>query len=191
MGAINGTDNMFKPRDGDTPIGGHGKMIDRKIPCLPVMGNGYHIHIFLGIVYNGTLMAIPDAIGMVKPGPAVNGFVNTAQCFYEVHTHDSSGIIHMEVKRTVPISATVFKLRNVLDVWGISRSATNFGNFQGPVHVFIGTVPLKQTVVSSYSAYTGSLDDLPLYSHEVVWIEIGTQYYAPTQLPPVTFYMEY
>ena len=191
-GAIIGTDNMFNPHDGDTPTGGHGATIDRKVPCLPSMGNGYHVHVFLGIVYNGTLMALPDTLGMVDPGRETNGYTNTAQCFYEIHTHDASGIVHLEMVKSLPYSTVgVFKLRNVLDVWGMPRANGQFGQFRGKMHVFVGTVALGQTVVSSYTRYNGPIDYIPLQSHQVIWIEIGKPYYKAKQLPPVTFYMEY
>ena len=190
-GAVNGTDNLFSPQDGDAKSGGHGSVVDRRIPCLPSMGNGYHIHIFLGIIYKGSLVAMPDAIGMVRPGPATNGFVNAAQCYYLIHTHDSSGIVHVENPNVHPPSAILYKLRNVLDVWGVPHSANSFGPFHGHILTFVGNVPLKQTVVSSYSRYNGSYEFVPLQSHEVIWIEIGKPFYAASQLPPVTFYLEY
>lgn len=192
-GAIDGTDNEFSPVDGDTSSGGQGSTVDGKVPCLPVMGNGYHIHVFLGIVYHGQLMSIPDTIGMVDPGPEINGYTNTAKCFYEIHTHDASGIVHLEVAQPYPISSVVFKMKNVLDVWGVPHSARSFGPFKGKIRVFTGMPPaLGQTRVSAYTPYTGKHWTLMgLHSHEVVWIEIGKPYFNAAQLPPVTFYMEY
>lgn len=191
-GAVNGTDNEYRPVDGDTKSGGHGSTIDNKVPCLPTMSNDYHVHVFLGVILNGTYLAVPDAIGMVKPGPAANGFINTATCFYEIHTHDSSGIVHVEAAVNEPVTAVVYRLRNVLDVWGLKYEPTQFGRWKGPIHVFVGNVPPGTLTVSNYTAFTRpTYWSIPLRSHEVIWIEIGTGYYMPAQLPPVTFYMEY
>ncbi len=192
-GKVNGTDNRFVPIDGDAPAGGHGAVVNKKVPCLPVMGNGYHVHIFLGIVYKGQLMAIPDTIGMVKPGPEVNGFTNTAQCFYEIHTHDASGIIHLEVAQSHALSSVVFKLKDALKVWGVPVGAKSFGPFSGKIRIYTGMPSaLGQTVVSSYAPFAGSKwMEMGLHSHEVIWIEIGKPYYNAAQRPPVTFYMEY
>jgi hypothetical protein len=192
-GKVDGIDNKFVPPDGDAPGGGHGATIDGKIPCLPVMGNGYHVHVFLGIVYKGKLMAMPDRVGMVHPGAEINGWTNTAQCFYEIHTHDASGIVHLEVAQPHPLNSVVFKLRDVLKVWGVPHSDKSFGPFKGKIRVYTGMPPaLGQTVVSTYAPFAGKQwTNMGLHSHEVIWIEIGRPYYNAHQLPPVTFYMEY
>jgi hypothetical protein len=192
-GDVNGLDDQFTPPDGNTPQGGQGNKVDKKVPCLPVMGDGYHVHVFLGIVYKGQLMALPDAIGMVNPGPESKGYTNTAQCFYEIHTHDASGIVHLEVRRTMPVSAVFFKVKHILDVWGISHDKHSFGPFKGKVRIFTGLPPaLGQVTVSHYTRFTGAdWTDIGLQSHEVIWVEIGKPYFNANQLPPVTFYMEF
>jgi hypothetical protein len=191
-GKIDGLDDQFKPHDGDTPSGGQGATVDGKVPCLPSMGNGYHIHVFLGIIYKGRYVAIPDTIGMVNPGPEVNGYVNTAQCFYEIHTHDASGIVHLEVARPIPLSNVVFKLKNVLDVWGMPHTPDGIGPFKGRIRVYVGMPPaLGDVSVTSYQPFNGHWAIMGLHSHEVIWIEIGKPYYNAAELPHVTFYMEY
>lgn len=191
-GKPNGLVNQFTPHEGDTSTGGQGAAV-HKIPCLPSMGNGYHVHAFVGIVYHGQLMALPTAIGMVHPGPAQNGYVNTAQCFYEIHTHDSSNIVHLEVTQPHPLSSVVFKLKNLLDIWGVPHDKRSFGPFKGKIRVYTGMpAALGQTTVSQYAPFTGEhWTNMGLHSHEVIWIEIGKPYYNAHQLPPVTFYMEY
>lgn len=193
-GKVDGTPDRFTPAEGDTPTGGQGQLVDKKkIPCLPVMGNGYHVHVFLGIVYKGQPMALPMAIGMVKPGAPVNGYINTAQCFYEIHTHDSSGIVHLEVAQPHPLTSVVFKLKNVLDVWGVPHDTRSFGPFNGKIRVYTGMPPaIGKTMVTQYAPFAGKQwADMGLHSHEVIWIEIGKPYFNAHQLPPVTFYMEY
>jgi len=191
-GKVDGMPDRFLPPEGDTSSGGMGAPID-KVPCLPVMGNGYHVHVFLGIVYHGQLMALPAAVGMVDPGPAVDGYIDTAKCFYETHTHDSSGIVHLEVFAPHPLSSVVFKLKNVLAVWGVPHSARSFGPFEGKIRVYVGMpAALGQTTVDTYSPFAGrQWTNMGLHSHEVIWVEIGKPYYNAHQLPPVTFYMEY
>jgi hypothetical protein len=190
-GAVNGEYDLFKPKRGDYPLGGQGQVVDQRVPCLPVMSNDYHIHVFLGIVYEGKLVALPHAIGMVKPGPEVDGWTDSAQCFYQIHTHDSSGIVHVEAARFIPLTAVYYHLRDVFDVWGIPYGEDLLGPFKGPVHIFVGNVPLRQLTVSSYVPFTRKISFLGLRSHEVIWYEIGKRYFTAPQLPPVTFYMEY
>jgi hypothetical protein len=190
-GKVDGLDNRFTPADGDTASGGQGRTIDG-LPCAPSMvTNEYHVHMYLGIVYNGKLIATPDGIGLYKAGPESNGYINSAQCYYSIHTHDASGMIHLEVPEKLPYSSVVFKLKDVLDVWGVPHDATSFGPFNGPIHVFVGNVPLKTTVVSHYAARLGKYGNIKIHSHTVVWLEIGNAYYAADKLPPVRFYTEY
>jgi hypothetical protein len=190
-GAVIGQPDMFDPVKGDAPKGGHGKPVNG-IGCFPTMVlNKYHVHIYFGIIYNKTQMALPTTIGMKDPGQPVDGFTNTADCFYRIHTHDSSGIVHFEFDKNRPYSAVFVRLKDFLDIWGVKHSEDQFGPFHGPVHVFVGEVPkLGETVVDHYRRYKGSLDDLLVRSHEVVWVEVG-HYYEASQLPSVTFYLEY
>jgi hypothetical protein len=190
-GGVTGEANQFTPARGDSSVGGHGQTVDNLACQTHMTVNKYHVHAYLGVIYNDKLMADPSAIGMLDPQPAVNGFTNAAKCYYSIHTHDSSGAIHIEVNRELPLSASIFTLKNVLDVWGVPHSTTRFGPFNGPVHVFVGNVPLKQTTVTSFSEYTGDYDNIPLSSHTAIFIEVGSTYYTASQLPSVLFYTEY
>jgi hypothetical protein len=137
------------------------------------------------------------AIGMDQPGAAVNGFVNSANCFYYTHTHDSSGIVHVEDPNptNASIKTSLFTLQNILDVWGITADANHFGPFTGPVEVFTsgqlyrgdqnnGAVP-----ASTLSYYGSNPNAVPLYSHEIIYVEVGPTF--PSSLPGVAFYTEY
>ena len=196
QGSVSGEPDMFTPTEGDTASGGQGSPIDG-ITCDPTMSNNYHVHIFLGVYVNGTQMALPIAIGMENPGAPSGGFINSASCFYHIHTHDSSGIVHVEDPdpNNVPITGTMYTLQNVLDVWGITASANNFGQFKGPVEVFTsgqvfrGADANSGVVPASDLTYWGSdPNTVPLYSHEVIIVEVGPTY--PTSLPGVFFYIE-
>lgn len=193
-GEIVGRDDMFRPHDGDTIKGGRGQTVD-KIPCRPTEYlNDYHVHAYLGIIFEGKQVAVPDTIGMKRAGPETNGYVTTAGCFYYIHTHDASGMIHIEDPKNLPPSATIYTLKNVLDVWGMKATPRSFGSFQGPMRVYIGNVTaLGQTTVSTYTRFTTllKLDSIPMRSHEVIWIEIGRPYVNVDHLPPVTFYTEF
>ena len=193
-GEVVGNDNMWKPKDGDTIRGGRGNPVD-KIPCNPTeFLNDYHVHAYLGIIYQGKQVAVPDAIGLKGPGPEQNGYITTAKCFYYIHTHDASGLIHIEDPANLPPSATPYTFKQVLDVWGVKYGEKNFGAFKGGLNVFVGNVSaLGQTTVSSYKRFgqTAKLDTIPMKSHEVIWIEIGKPIVIAKKLPPVTFYTEY
>jgi len=196
QGGVVGQPNMFTPPEGDTANGGNGNPVDG-ITCDPVMSNNYHIHVFVGIYVNGTQFALPIAVGMVNPGAPVNGFINSAQCFYHIHTHDSSGIVHVEDPdpNGVPTTGTLFTLKNVLDVWGITVNGTQVGQFSGPVvvmtsgQVYRGDQNNGKVPSSTYTFWSGDPNNIPLYSHEVIWLLVGPTY--PASLDGVSFYTEF
>ncbi len=190
-GGVIGQDNRFSPPDGDTPSGGTGQSVDG-IPCAPSMSeNAYHVHAYVGLLVNGTQIAIPDQIGLVDPGPVQNGLTTTAHCYYYIHTHDATGMIHVESPSTAPLSSSIYTLGNLMDVWGETLSTSGFGPFSGTVRLFYDKVPLKAASASSYTEYAGNFNALPLYSHEAIWIEVGPTYVLPPNIPAVDFYTEY
>ena len=191
-GAVIGVPGMFEPPSGDGAGGGQGGPVD-KIGCYAKeIVNEYHIHVFLGVVYDKVMMALPTQIGMIDPGSPDNGFTSKAKCFYRIHTHDSSGIVHLEFKSKRPLGAAFVTLKDFLDIWGVGHGSSGFGPFSGAVHVFYGKEStLGQVTIGSYKKYAGQLAKIVLHSHDVVWVEVGDSYYSAAELPPVQFYMEY
>lgn len=196
--------------------GGQGATVDG-VPTATTMSPNYHIHAFLGLYVNGQEIAIPDGVGMVNPfgdfgvnDPCTGGTPNFecyADTFYFMHTHDPSGVIHMEAPSPTcgqpsgyaqPCNTSQFTLGDFLDIWGISVSANNFGQYQGPVQVY--TSPLQYAPCPStgncytgsnlYSLYTGDPHAIPLYSHTVVWILVGSGNPTGSSLPNIEWYVE-
>ncbi|HEY8314931.1 MAG TPA: hypothetical protein VIG51_12290 [Candidatus Baltobacteraceae bacterium] len=203
-GQINGADDAFNPHDGNSPTGGQGQVVDNTLTCDTSMSNVYHVHAFLGLYVNGQEIAIPDGVGMDKPGgeftyQGVPNQTEYATCFYHLHTHDPSGVIHLEDPNPnhVPLTGSVFTLGQLLDVWGITASWSQFGPFSGPVTVYTsgqvsrGGVSPPSVSSRTYTPYTGDLYAMPLYSHEVVWVEVGANNPTLTQLPNIQFYTEW
>jgi hypothetical protein len=190
-GAVIGLDNRFTPNDGDTAAGGTGQSVDA-IPCAPSMSeNAYHVHAYLGVIVNGTQIALPDQIGLVVPGAIQNGFTATAQCYYPLHTHDASGMIHVESPSTANLASSIYTLGTFLNVWGMTVGPSGVGPFAGTVRTFVDRVPLKGLTASSYTEYTGDPNAIGIYSHEAVWLEVGPAYVLPPNIPSVEFYTEY
>ncbi|HEV7179888.1 MAG TPA: hypothetical protein VGN11_08450 [Candidatus Baltobacteraceae bacterium] len=193
-GAVNGESNMFTPNEGDMSTGGQGSPIDG-ITCDATMSSVYHVHAFLGLYVNGKLVALPPGVGMDKPVRPVHGFVNFAKCFYHIHTHDSSGIVHIEDPNpnNVPVTQSLYKLQNFLDIWGVTADANHFGPFTGPVRVFTsgqvfrGNAPGATTPATDLTYFGADPNSVPLYSYEVVYVEVGPTF--PTTLPNVHFYV--
>ncbi len=180
-GAVNGADDVFSPADGNAAGGGAGQTVDG-IPCLSSMDTShYHIHVFLGFVNDGAEQALPDGTGMKNPGADTNGQVLTATCFYYLHTHDAAGVIHVEDPSTASRTTSLHTLGQYLDIWGHSLSGarvfTSGARYQGEG---------DQTVSNTqYTQYSGDPQAIPLYAHEVIWVEYGPSY--PAMLPSVHF----
>lgn len=203
-GEVNGVDNQFTPNDGNTSTGGQGQTVDGDA-CVATMSNNYHVHAFLGLYVNGQEIAIPDGTGMVNPQGegTYQGFPNQteyATCFYDTHTHDPSGMIHMESTdpNNVPQTGSIFTLGNYLDVWGMKLTATGFGPYTGAVTVITsgqlsrgGPGTNEQIPATTYSVYAGDPNQIALYSHEVIWIEVGAGNPTLGQLPNVRFVNEW
>ena len=168
------------------------------------MSENYHIHVFVGLYVNGTEYALPRGIGVADPVNPNDAEINYAtQCFYYTHTHDSTGVVHIEdynngLLETPPVTPH-YTLKTLFDVWGITVDNTHFGQFSGPVQVYTsgqvyrgGNQPYGSTVPESTLApWNGDPNQIQLYSHEVIWFFIGPPSTYPTSLPNVHFYEEY
>ena len=196
-GRIRGTDDQFTPVDGDTATGGTGQVVDG-ISCDPTMSDNYHVHAYIAVYVNGVHYALPDTIGMKHPQlEPPDGFTKYAHCFYDIHTHDASGILHVESTdpNHVPITGTIYTTQNLFDVWGITVNSTQVGQFTGPVEVYTsGQVyrggPGNGVIYRSmYTQWMGDPNTIPIYSHEVIFLLVGPTY--PTILPNVEFYPEF
>ncbi|HET9095760.1 MAG TPA: hypothetical protein VFN37_03790 [Candidatus Baltobacteraceae bacterium] len=196
-GGIFGADNVFSPNDGDTSSGGQGQTVDG-MPCVSTMPNAYHVHSFAGIIINGRQLALPDGIGMKNPGAdgTYYGFPNWteyASCYYYIHTHDASGVFHVESPQSVSLSSSIYTLGNAFDMWGMTLSSTQIGPYTGTVRAYVANVPLKtaQILRSYYTQYSGDPRSIPIYSHTTTWLEIGPTYVTPSSLPVLNYYEEY
>jgi hypothetical protein len=96
-----------------------------------------------------------------------------------------------------PCNMSIFTLGQFFQIWGVSVNsgmAGNFGRFHGPMTVY--TSPLQyagcakalcKTLSTSYTRYDGDPSTIPLYSHTVVWIVIGTPPSSASSLPNISW----
>lgn len=196
-GAIFGLDNQFSPNDGNSSTGGQGQIVDG-MPCATTMPNTYHVHAFVGIIINRRQLALPDGSGMKSPGAdgTYAGFPNWteyATCYYYMHTHDASGVVHIESPKSASQSTSLYTLGNYFDVWGRTLSTTQIGSYTGTVRAYVAQVPLKTFYIqrASYVLYGSNPRNIPLKSHTTVWLEIGPTYVTPSSLPVIHYYMTY
>jgi hypothetical protein len=118
--------------EGDTASGGQGQDVNG-IHCAKSLKATFHHHVHLSLFVNGTQIAIPRGTGMKNP--AKSNFIYHADCFYWLHTHDETGIIHMEAP-----TSRFYDLHDYFYEWGESLSATNVAGYTGTVTVFINGV---------------------------------------------------
>jgi len=65
-------------------------------PCLGAEATTLHVHPYLQIKINGQAVTIPAGVGISNPVFNNPGVASGGSCFEPLHTHDASGIIHVE-----------------------------------------------------------------------------------------------
>jgi hypothetical protein len=158
---------MFAP--GDTDAGGHGQVIDGIEGSSQEMLK-QHIHAHLSLFYKGEQIAIPEGIGIIKPFREENGFVGGGVGFYWLHTHDATGIIHVESPDN-----RKYTLGNFFDVWGEPLAADNVAGLKGKLQIFVDNKP-----------YSGKPRDIVLTAHGQITLVVG----EPPVSPPVYVFPE-
>ncbi len=143
----------------DTPQGGHGQTVDG-VPCATQEYAVLHVHPHLALFYNGTQAQIPRLIGGA-PSPG-------GGCLYWVHTHDASGIIHVEAPQLAPPGGSDFNLGILFDIWGQPLTRDNVAGLKGPVTAYVNGVK-----------YDGDLRLISLKSHQLITLEVGTPLVPP------------
>lgn len=137
---------------GSTASGGRGKPTDG-VPC--VTREDYHVHAHLTIVRDGKLLALPPDIGLQG-------------CTYELHTHDRSGILHIEAA-----AVRQFTLGQFFSVWGQPLERTQVAGLNGAVQVYLNDG-------SGLIRHDGDPRSVELRPHRMVYLVLGT---PPAQLP--------
>ncbi len=140
--------------------GPDGKPVDG-VACNTGEQLAYHIHAHLAVYVDGQLRTIPYGIGIVQPvaeqtssGP----FVSQGSCFYWIHVHDLSGVIHIES----PTPRT-YTLGQFFALWGQPLSTTQVGPASGTVTAFVNGAPQQ-----------GDPGSIPLDAHQVIQLDVGT-----------------
>ena len=128
------------------------------IGCNSMEQFAMHIHAHIDIIINGAYFLVPSQIGI------------PSNCFYWLHTHDESGIIHIEA----PMHRD-FTLGQFFDIWGKKLSNdqifTYVANANNPLNVYI-----NGTKVPDGTNYR----DIKLNAHDEIAIVYGTQ---PSTIP--------
>jgi len=121
----------------------------------------YHIHAHLAIYINGAQKTVPYGIGIEQPwSTQANGtseFVNSGAAFYYLHTHDDTGVIHIESP-----NSTIYTLGQFFAEWNQPLSSTQIGSYKGTVTAYVNG-----------TKYTGDPAGIKLSSHNVIQLDLG------------------
>ncbi|HYL27206.1 MAG TPA: hypothetical protein VEW74_05175 [Candidatus Nitrosotalea sp.] len=151
---------FIKAKYPDTAQGGRGQTVDG-IACGSQEYATLHVHTHLAIFFNGKQMQVPEFIGFA---PNLAG-----GCLYWIHTHDASGIIHIEAPDISPPQGGPYTLGMLFDIWGQPLTRTGVAGLSGPVTAYVNG-----------ETYTGDLHSIPISAHQQIVLEVG----APLVTPP-------
>jgi len=128
------------------------------IQCGATEGIAYHEHAHLTLIDVGKPVRVPALLG------------TNAKCLYWVHTHDASGLIHMEAPQNVRPT-----LSTVVDIWGEPDQTVSRTQF------FDTRATPKQTmrVYVNQRLYTGDPRKIVLLKHTTIAMELGPPFVAP------------
>ena len=122
------------------------------IQCESMEGSLFHIHVKLDIFINGQNFTLPALIGI------------TDNCLYWMHTHDESGIIHIEA----PIKKT-FTLGQFFDIWKQRLSDNQVLNYTADSNKHPLNVYVNGTKVPNGTEFR----NINLHTHDVIAIVYG------------------
>jgi hypothetical protein len=127
------------------------------LPALPEEGTVLHIHQHLDVFASGRRVQVPAGIG-IDP---------QLQFVSPLHTHDTTGVLHVE--SPVP---TTFTLGQFFEVWGVSLSEWQIGGLR------VGAGRVLRAWVNGRPV-TGDPAAVKLAAHQQIVIAYGT----PAQMP--------
>ena len=146
--------------------------MDQVVDGVPCLGGDLpvnHFHIHIEVLLDGSQVTVPAGIGVGRPW-AENppGFIATGGCFAWIHTHDTTGVVHVFTQ--VGKSDT---LGQVFSVWGQPLDTGGALGFRGNIAVLVNG-----------QAMGGDPRSIPLKNLENIVVELGK---AP-ETPPAALY---
>ncbi len=155
---------FFKGKYPDTAQGGRGQAVDG-IGCGAQEYATLHVHSHLAIFNNGKQIQVPQYIGFA---PSLAG-----GCLYWIHTHDSSGLIHLEAPDIAPPQGGSYTLGMLFDIWGQPLQREDVAGIVGPVTAYVNG-----------TKYDGELSAIPLGAHQQIVLMIGNPVPPPNYAFP-------
>jgi hypothetical protein len=130
------------------------------IPCQNNEQLNYHVHAHLTIYVNGQNFPLPTNLGIASD----------QSCFYWLHTHDSSGVIHIEAP-----SERTFTLNTFFQEW-----SARFPQMTYPTEL---DSTAGWVVYVDGKPYTGDFHSITLVAHKLITLA----YNSPGIKPDTTY----
>src|SRR4051812_39435172 len=129
------------------------------LPALPAEGTVVHIHQHLDVYIEGRHLTVPAGIGIGET------FISP------LHTHDVSGVMHVESERP-----RTFTLGEFFGVWGVPLSSSQIGGLEA------GGGKQVRTWVNG-KPFSGDPSGIELASHQEIVVAYGTAAQTPKPVP--------
>ena len=143
----------------------HRRLVEIGLPVLAQEGSALHIHQHIDLSINGQSVAIPADIGINQ----LEGFISP------IHTHDPSGLIHVESN-----VVRDFTLGQFFDIWGVRFTASCIGGYcADAMHTL--KVYANGTLVS------GDPRNLVLAAHQEIMVVYGAASSTPNVISSYSF----
>lgn len=133
------------------------------LPALSAEGTALHIHQHLDMNINGSVVSVPAEIGINEAA----GFISP------IHTHDVSGVVHVESNVVKD-----FTLGQFFDIWGLRFTTDCIGSY-------CADTTHKLIAYSNGTLVTGDPRNLILTPHQEIMIVFGE---ASNTLPIISTY---
>jgi hypothetical protein len=137
------------------------RLRELELPALAQEGTALHIHQHLDLYVDGRRVTVPANIGIEES----QGFISP------LHTHDESGVIHVESP-----DVQTFTLGQFFAVWGVRLTPRCLGGY-------CATGAKQLWVFVDGQRLSGDPRLLPLAEHQEILVAYGTQAQLPRPIP--------
>ena len=145
-----------------------GQVVDG-VPCLRDDLPAQHFHVHLEVLLDGKVVTVPAGVGVGRPwGEDADGFIVTGSCFAWIHTHDTTGVVHVFTQ-----VGTSYSLGQMFKVWGQPLGLHGALGYRGPAAVLVDGL-----------AFAGDPQEVALKNFENIVLELG----RPPATPPPSSY---
>ena len=139
------------------------------MPCLRDDLPAQHFRVHLEVLLDGKAVTVPPGVGVGRPwGQDPYGFITTGSCFAWIHTHDTTGVVHVFTQ-----VGKSYSLGQMFKVWGQPLGLSGALGYRGPLAALVNGLP-----------FAGDPQAVDLKNFENIVLELG----RPPATPPPSSY---